>query len=688
MVGDLVGYTALMAIDEERALGMVRRMRVIVPPLVREHGGRWIKDVGDGFLASFDSAVTAVECAVAIQRALGQDEERLRIGIHLGDVIFTDSDVFGDGVNIAARLELLAPPGGICISGQVHEFVRNQAGIRTVRMGETSLGVEGYALAGEGMVLPDRQETRAARAHASEKSTFVGGQRLRASMLSIVALALAAAAGALAAYAALGGGGDVGPAIGGDVGSAVAAPTAASVMGDRRFVTSESEAAVAHFQRGLAAAAALDWPVAEASAALAVEVDHTFASAHLLLAVAREALGRADGPDGGSALATARVSAELLPPGPERDLVMGAARRAAGACLEADAALQAAEDAAPEWYGAHLDWELTSRADALRCAGRLDEARAHLADHTAGDDPAALAAIVAHLLAVDGDIVAARRAARRAERAGEAIRPDVVLFDAVEHLANDDLEAGRERLEDVLDASGAGGAVPGSRGRRISDTSVRARLLLATLELRAGEPEASARQLDLAAAEARAADLPAWRAEAHLQRAALEGSKSGAGEERRALAEVEPLHPGPDGDRLRLRRFLLDARAGEPVTDEAADVLDALRDRTEAKAHAALLDGAQRLGAGDARGAIEHLVAALEMGSITVRAGAPSAWRPSIAEALLAEAYSAAGDSDAALEVRRRLASRSAQVAHAGSIIETRIWLEARRAVEEAGGGR
>ena len=197
MVGDLVGYTAQMAIDEDLALSTVRRMLVIVPPLVREHGGRWIKDVGDGFLASFDSAVKAVECAVAIQHSLTEEEVRLRIGIHLGDVIFTTTDVFGDGVNIAARLEMLATPGGICVSGQVHELVRNQSGLRSARMGETSLGVKGYALAGDGMELPGRQETRAARAHASEKSDFVGGPGHWAWLIGLAALALARRGGSI-----------------------------------------------------------------------------------------------------------------------------------------------------------------------------------------------------------------------------------------------------------------------------------------------------------------------------------------------------------------------------------------------------------------------------------------------------------------------------------------------------------
>lgn len=695
MVGDLVGYTAQMAIDEDRALGTVRRMRVVVPPLVREHGGQWIKDVGDGFLASFDSAVAAVECAIAIQGALANEDVRLRIGIHLGDVIFTAADVFGDGVNIAARLEMLAPPGGICVSGQVHELIRNQAGVRSVRLGETSLGVEGYALAGQDMELPDRQEARAARAHASEKSDFVGRPGHWAWALWIGALALAALAGAVATYALLLRGTDLSP-LGGDQQPVAAAPTAASVMSDARFITTASETAGAHFRRGVAAASRLDWPVAEASASLAVQDDGTFASAHLLLAVAREALGRSGASDGVQPLALARTIAELLPPGPERDLIIGAAHRAEGACFEADAALRSVEEAAPEWYAAHLDWELTSRADALRCAGRSEEARAHLVALSTGDDPAALAALVAHLLAVDGDIVAARRAARRAERSADAlIRPDIVLFNAVELIANGDLGEARRSLGEVLDSGGGGSRDPGTSagtspgaaegGGRAQDVGMRARMLLASLELRAGDTAAAARHLEMAAAEALAADLPRWRAEAHLQRAALAGIESGPAEERRRLAEFDTLHPTADGERIRLRLRLLDTLAGVPLPDR--DLLDEakLMDGSEARAFTALFDGAERLAADDANGAIEHLVAALEMNPVTVRAGAPSPWRRSVVQELLARAYSEAGDEATSLAIRRRLAGRDAQVAHAASIIETAIWLEARREVSEDG---
>ncbi len=166
MVGDIVGFTAHMAIDERQALAFVGQMRRVVKPLVTAYDGQWVKDVGDGFLASFDSAVEAIACAVAIQQALrGDPAFQLRLGIHLGDVVFEDDDVLGDGVNIAARLEMLAVPGGICASGQIVDLVRNQPGLRFARLGVTNLPhqLEAYAVAASDQPLPTVAEALAGR---------------------------------------------------------------------------------------------------------------------------------------------------------------------------------------------------------------------------------------------------------------------------------------------------------------------------------------------------------------------------------------------------------------------------------------------------------------------------------------------------------------------------------------------
>ena len=129
LAADVAGYTALMGADES---GTLRRLtdlrREFLEPLINEHHGRVVKLMGDGLLVEFASVVDAVACALAWQDGVTEREAaaekdkrlRFRIGINLGDVIVEDGDIHGDGVNIAARLEGLAEPGGICISGGVY----------------------------------------------------------------------------------------------------------------------------------------------------------------------------------------------------------------------------------------------------------------------------------------------------------------------------------------------------------------------------------------------------------------------------------------------------------------------------------------------------------------------------------------------------------------------------------------
>ena len=140
MFSDIVGYTALMGRDEREGLRAVREHRERLRAMLPLFNGRLIGEVGDGTLSSFHSAVDAVNCARELQATLVDDPElRLRIGIHVGDVVFTDKTVLGDGVNIASRIHELAPPGGCCISERVYEEIRNKPEFHVKDLGEKHL---------------------------------------------------------------------------------------------------------------------------------------------------------------------------------------------------------------------------------------------------------------------------------------------------------------------------------------------------------------------------------------------------------------------------------------------------------------------------------------------------------------------------------------------------------------------
>ena len=149
LAADVVGYSRLMERDEAGTLARLKAHRKeLVDPLVAEHRGRVVKLMGDGALVEFASAVDAVECAVAIQegmagREVGVPEAervRFRIGINLGDVIVEgDGDLYGDGVNVAARLEQLAEPGGIVVSGTAFDHLRGELGRAFASLGEQRL---------------------------------------------------------------------------------------------------------------------------------------------------------------------------------------------------------------------------------------------------------------------------------------------------------------------------------------------------------------------------------------------------------------------------------------------------------------------------------------------------------------------------------------------------------------------
>jgi len=146
MFTDMVGYTALAQKDEARALELLEEHRALVRATFPQHKGREIKTMGDGFLIEFASALDAATCAIEIQRAVrkrnqerSQDRIQLRIGVHVGDLVSIGGDIFGDAVNIAARIEPMAEAGGICISQQVYDQVWNKVPAKMDELAECHL---------------------------------------------------------------------------------------------------------------------------------------------------------------------------------------------------------------------------------------------------------------------------------------------------------------------------------------------------------------------------------------------------------------------------------------------------------------------------------------------------------------------------------------------------------------------
>ena len=208
LAADVAGYSRLMGADEEGTLDRLKTLyRELVDRKLEEHRGRLVKTTGDGLLVEFSSVVDAVRCAVELQRAMtdcntGIPEDRrivFRIGVNLGDVIIDDGDVYcdegediyGDGVNIAARLEALAEPGGVCISRAVRNQIRDKLPYAFGDMGEQNVKniarpVRAYAMSAAAVALTP---LRAAQAQPHRPSQ---GSRLRRVPILAVMLALIA----------------------------------------------------------------------------------------------------------------------------------------------------------------------------------------------------------------------------------------------------------------------------------------------------------------------------------------------------------------------------------------------------------------------------------------------------------------------------------------------------------------
>ncbi len=182
LAADVVGYSRMMGEDEAGTLAALKhRRREVLTPLVTQHGGRIFKLMGDGVLVEFPSVVNAVQCAVDVQKAMvaanaglpSAKQVVLRIGVNLGDVIVEGSDLYGDGVNLAARLEGLAEPGGICLSDTAHQHVANKLQVAFRDMGEQPVKnfpkpVRVYSIGGELAAAPS-----ADAAHGRDKPAIV-----------------------------------------------------------------------------------------------------------------------------------------------------------------------------------------------------------------------------------------------------------------------------------------------------------------------------------------------------------------------------------------------------------------------------------------------------------------------------------------------------------------------------------
>jgi len=178
MFTDMVGYTALMQEDEDRAIQLREKHRRILEKEIASHQGKILQYYGDGTLSIFGSAIESVRCAINIQREMQQNPKiPLRIGIHIGDIVYEDDGVYGDGVNVAARIQSLSVPGGILISDKIFDETKNHPEFQTLFIGSFELKnvrrpIEVFALSNSGLVVPKPEEVKS-KAGTSYKSIAV-----------------------------------------------------------------------------------------------------------------------------------------------------------------------------------------------------------------------------------------------------------------------------------------------------------------------------------------------------------------------------------------------------------------------------------------------------------------------------------------------------------------------------------
>src|SRR5436190_16733098 len=162
MFTDIVGYTALMGNDEKKAFELLSKNRQIQKPIIEKYNGRWIKELGDGVMASFNTASDAVNAAIKIQDACNLAKNfQLKIGIHMSEVVFENEDVYGDGVNIAARIETLGVGSSVLMSKSIRDQIKNNAEFQITSLGLFDLknvgeAIEVFAISNPGFVVPKR----------------------------------------------------------------------------------------------------------------------------------------------------------------------------------------------------------------------------------------------------------------------------------------------------------------------------------------------------------------------------------------------------------------------------------------------------------------------------------------------------------------------------------------------------
>ena len=166
MFTDIQGYTALMQQNEEKAIQVREKHRRLFNSITKKHNGRILQYYGDGTLSIFNSAIDAVKCGIEMQLGfLKKPSIPVRIGIHLGDIIFSEEEIIGDGVNVASRIESLAVPGSVFISDKVYDEIKNQESLKTsllktFKLKNIERPTDVYAISNVGLIVPNPEDIK------------------------------------------------------------------------------------------------------------------------------------------------------------------------------------------------------------------------------------------------------------------------------------------------------------------------------------------------------------------------------------------------------------------------------------------------------------------------------------------------------------------------------------------------